>query len=106
MVEATVSAGIPVVEESLIVPPQDSSAVRAQRFVRGVLAESGVDRDVVDLAVLMTKALVINGILHAESTLVVTVKVAPDSIRIEVADRDIKMLQGAAQSWGISTISR
>lgn len=93
-------------ERSLIVPPQDSSAVRAQRFVRGVLAESAVERDVVDLAVLMTKALVINGILHARSALAVVVTVAPESIRIDVADRDGHRVNDPARSWGMATISR
>jgi anti-sigma regulatory factor (Ser/Thr protein kinase) len=104
--EATVSAGVRAAEEALILPPQDTSAVRAQRFVRRVLAESDVERDLVDVAVLMTKALVINGILHARSAIAVTVKVAPESIRIEVTDRGRQMLPGAAQSWGMATISR
>jgi hypothetical protein len=104
--EATVAAAAQqIADRSLIVPPQDSSAVRAQRFVRSVLAESDIERDVVDLAVLMTKALVINGILHARSALAVTIKLLPDSIRIEVADRD-QLLQGSAQSWGMATIAR
>jgi len=103
--EASVAAGAPAAGRSLIVPPQDSSAVRAQRFVRGVLAEEGVDRDVADLTVLTTKALVINGILHARSALAVTIKVDAESIRIEVADRD-QMHQDPALSWGAATIAR
>ena len=106
MTEATVTAGIAATEEALILPPQDSSAVRAQRFVRRVLAGSGVDRDLLDVVVLTTKALVINGILHARSALAVTIKVGPDSIRIEVTDRDRQMLPGSARSWGVATISR
>ena len=107
MVEATVvSTEVPEAEESLIVPPQDSSAVRAQRFVRGVLAESDVERDVADLAVLMTKALAINGILHAQTALAVTIKVMPESIHIEVTDRDGHKLPSASHSWGTATISR
>jgi hypothetical protein len=104
--EATVSAGVTAADEALILPPQDSSAVRAQRFVRRVLTASDVDRDLVDVAVLMVKALVINGILHARSALAVTVKVSPESIRIEVTDRDRQMLPGGTRSWGVSTISR
>jgi hypothetical protein len=103
--EATVSAAVTAAEEALILPPQDSSAVRAQRFVRRVLTGSGVDRDLVDVAVIMTKALVINGILHARSALAVTLKVGPESIRIDVTDRDRQMLPGGAQSWGTATIS-
>lgn len=106
MTEATVSAGIPAAEEVLILPPQDSSAVRAQRFVRRVLTGSGVDRDVVDVAVLMTKALVINGILRARSALAVKLEVGPESLRIEVAERDRQMLPGVARSWGVATVSR
>jgi hypothetical protein len=53
----------------------------------------------------MTKALVINGILHARSALAVTLKVGPESIRIDVTDRDRQMLPGGAQSWGTATIS-
>lgn len=106
MTEATVSATIPAAEEALILPLQDSSAVRAQRFVRRVLAASGVGRDLVDVVVLTTKALVINGILNAQSALAVTIKVGPDSIRIEVTERDRQMLPGGARSWGVATISR
>lgn len=105
MTEASVSAAVVAAEEALILPPQDSSALRAQRFVRRVLTGSGVDRDLVDVAVITTKALVINGILHARSALAVTIKVGPESIRIDVTDRDRQMLPGA-QSWGTATISR
>ena len=103
--EATFSAEI-AAEEALILPPQDSSAVRAQRFVRRVLAGAGVEGELVDVVVLMTKALVINGIVQARSALAVTIKVGPQSIRIEVTDRDRQMLPGAAASWGVATISR
>jgi hypothetical protein len=106
MAEATVATEVQAVEEALILPSQDSSAVRAQRFVRRVLVGSDVDRDLVDVAVLMTKALVINGILHVRSALAVTVRVVPESIRIEVVDRDRHVLPGAPQSWGVATISR
>lgn len=106
MTEATVPATVAAAEEALILPPQDTSAVRAQRFVRRILAGSGVGKDLVDVAVLMTKALVINGILHARSALVVTVSVGPESIRIEVTDRDRQRLPGVEASWGVATISR
>ena len=106
MTEATAPAGFLAAEEALILPPQDTSAVRAQRFVRRVLAGSDVERDLVDVAVLMAKALVINGILHARSALALTVRVAPEAIRIEVTDRDRQMLPGANQSWGKATIAR
>ena len=96
MTDSTIAAL--VTEESLIVPPEESSAIRAQRFIRRVLADSAVDRDAVDVAVLLTKALMINGILHARSALAVTVKVAPDLVRIEVVDR-------APRSWGVASIS-
>jgi hypothetical protein len=102
---ATASAAAPVVGESLIVPPAESSAARAQRFVRRVLAESDVDKEVANLAVLMTKALIINGILHARSAIAVTIKVAPESIRIEVADGS-PLLANGARSWGVASISR
>src|SRR5688572_32690060 len=42
--EATAPAGFLAAEEALILPPQDTSAVRAQRFVRRVLAGSDVER--------------------------------------------------------------
>ena len=98
MPDSTIAAAL-VAEESLIVPPEESSAIRAQRFVRGVLAASDVDRDAVDVAVLLTKALIINGILHAQSALAVTVKVEPELISVEVLDR-------SPRSWGIASISR
>jgi len=88
-----------VAEESLIVPPEESSAIRAQRFVRRVLSDSDVNRDAVDVAVLLTKALIINGILRAQSALAVTVKVSPELIRVEVVDR-------SPRSWGVASISR
>jgi hypothetical protein len=96
-------------EESLIVPPQESIAVRAQRFVRRVLIDSDVEREAVDLAVLMTKALIINGLLHTRSAMAVSIKVVPESIRIEVADADggeLQVLRNATRSWGMATISR
>ena len=96
-------------EETLILPPQESSAVRAQRFVRRMLVDSDVERDAVDLAVLLTKALIINGLLHTRSPIAVSINVGPESIRIEVADEsggNLQMLQGAARSWGLATISR
>jgi hypothetical protein len=97
MTDSTVAAL--AAEESLIVPPAESSAIRAQRFVRRVLADSDVDRNTVDVAVLLTKALIINGILNARSALAVTVKVEPELIRVEVIDR-------SPRSWGIASISR
>jgi hypothetical protein len=104
--EATVPAAVVAAEEALILPPQDSSAVRAQRFVRRVLTAADVDRDLVDVAVITTKALVINGILHARSALAVTIEVDRESIRIDVTDRDRQMLPGGPRSWGTATISR
>jgi len=115
MAETTASAATPAgVEESLILPPTESSAVRAQRFVRSVLADSDVDRDVADAAVILTKALIINGLLHARSPMAVSIEVLPESIRIEVADEghsrrrdpDVLILQDVARSWGVATISR
>jgi hypothetical protein len=53
----------------------------------------------------MTKALIINGILHARSAIAVTIKVAPESIQIEVADGS-PLLANGAQSWGVASISR
>lgn len=102
----TGTAGAGVAVEALILPPQDSSAVRAQRFVRRVLAGAGVDGELVDVVVLTTKALVINGLLQARSAIAVTIKVSPESIRIEVTDRDRWMLPGTAPSWGVATLSR
>jgi hypothetical protein len=96
-------------EESLIVPPQESSAVRAQRFVRRVLIDSDVESEAVDLAVLMTKALIINGLLHTRSAIAVSIKVLPESIRIEVADAkgpELHVVQDTTRSWGMATISR
>jgi hypothetical protein len=109
------------VEESLVVPPEASIAAPAQRFVRTVLANSDVGKDVAGLAVLLTKALINNGILHARSDIAVTVKVLPACIRIEVADENPRHLspavvsqdplsgrdlRGVVRSWGIATISR
>jgi hypothetical protein len=70
-----------------------------------VLAESDVDKEVANLGVLMTKALIINGILHTESAIAVTIKVAPESIRIEVADGS-SLLANGARMWGVASISR
>jgi hypothetical protein len=103
MTDGTIAALM--VEEFLILPAQESSAVRAQRFVRRVLVESDVENEAVDLAVLLTKALIINGLLHSESEIVVSVKVRPDSIRVEVAD-DRHLLANGGRSWGVASISR
>jgi hypothetical protein len=96
---------VQTVEQCLIVPPEESSAMPAQRFVRSVLVASDVDRDVINLSVLMTKALIINGILRARSGIAVRVKVAPESIRIEVADEG-STLPWAGRSWGTATMAR
>ena len=94
-----------MIAESLIVPPAESSAARAQRFVRRVLAESDVDKEVANLAVLMTKALIINGILHTQSAMAVTIKVVAESIRVEVTDGSPQLANGG-RSWGVASISR
>ena len=38
--------------------------------------------------------------------LAITVKVGPESIRIDVTDRDRQMLPGVTRSWGTATISK
>ena len=106
VVEAAVPAQAPVTEHRLIVPAAESSAARAQRFVRNVLADTDVNKDVARLAVLMTKALIINGILHARSPIAVTIQVVPESIRVEVTDGSLQRVNGAAESWGMATIAR
>jgi hypothetical protein len=93
------------VEESLTVAPEASSAVRAQRFVRNVLARSDVEKDVAGAAVLLAKALINNGVIRARSDVAITVEVSPEHIWIEVAEED-PMIEGVGWSWGIATISR
>ena len=108
MVEATAPAEAvaTTIEDALILPPAEASAARAQRFVRNVLAASDVDKNVANQAVLMTKALIINGILHARSAIAVTIQLTPESIRIEVLDGRPQLVNGDAQSWGMATIAR
>jgi hypothetical protein len=82
---------------SLIVPPHPASVVPAQQFVRTVLANSDIDDDVADLAVSLTESLVNNGILHAQSHIVLTVKISPECIRIEVDDEHAQPSSGVVQ---------
>jgi len=93
-------------------------AVRdARRFVLEVLAP--VDDDVADDAALLTSELATNAVIHAQTDFEVTIRRAPDGVRVEVRDgsrvtarrsrysatsgtgRGLGMVEDVAEAWGV-----
>jgi signal transduction histidine kinase len=65
--------------------PEPSSAAEARRFVRAALAEWG-ESTLVEVAALLVTELVTNAVLHTRSGPEVTVRLAGQRLRVEVAD--------------------
>jgi anti-sigma regulatory factor (Ser/Thr protein kinase) len=112
----------------LHLPPTTASVPVARRFVRARLgaaagaadgcADASVD---VDTAALLVSEVVTNAILHARSTVTLTVDVADDVVRITVRDgspvqprvhafaptsatgRGLLLLDRLAKRWGVET---
>src|SRR5205085_7617117 len=74
------------VQRQLTLPPAPDSARHARRFVAEVLTDARGDKELVDLAALLTSELVTNGIVHAHTELRVVVDVTERFVRVEVAD--------------------
>jgi anti-sigma regulatory factor (Ser/Thr protein kinase) len=100
----------------LDLPPTTDSVPVARRFVRSRLVEGATD---VDTATLLVSEVVTNAILHARTTVTVTVEVAGDVVRITVRDgspvqprihsfsatsatgRGLRLLDRLAKRWGV-----
>ena len=96
-----------------------ASAGAARRFVADALAGAGVERDVVDLAELLTSEIVTNAVVHARSMAEVGVDRVGDAVRVEVLDvapslphvrhvppeatagRGLAIVEALANRWGV-----
>jgi anti-sigma regulatory factor (Ser/Thr protein kinase) len=102
----------------LDLPPTTASVPVARRFVRARLGDAAGAADV-DTAALLVSEVVTNAILHARSTVTMTVDVADDVVRITVRDgspvqprvhafpptaatgRGMLLLDRLAKRWGV-----
>jgi anti-sigma regulatory factor (Ser/Thr protein kinase) len=100
----------------LDLPPTTDSVPVARRFVRARLVDRATD---VDTATLLVSEVVTNAILHARTTVTVTVEVADQLVRIAVRDgspvqprvhsfsatsatgRGLRLLDRLAKRWGV-----
>lgn len=101
-------------------PSQPESVALARRLVTRALA--GADRpDLVHTVALLTSETVTNAVLHAGTEIVVTCRVAPDRVRVAVADqspvvpgilrygleattgRGLTMVDLIASAWGVES---
>ncbi|HVW32682.1 MAG TPA: ATP-binding protein [Acidimicrobiia bacterium] len=114
-------AAVPLVEDSIFLPPDPTSPRKIRRFMTEALGGAGFDAELVDTAVLLASELTTNAVLHARSDIGVTIKVLDGCLRVEVADenprlptatfvsgdalsgRGLNLVQSAAGSWGIES---
>ena len=100
----------------LDLPPTTASVPVARRFVRSRLVDGATD---VDTAALLVSEVVTNAILHARTTVTLTVDVDDDVVRITVRDgsparpqlhafaptsttgRGLRLLDRLARRWGV-----
>ena len=100
----------------LDLPPTTASVPVARRFVRSRLVDGAAD---VDTAALLVSEVVTNAILHARTTVTLTVDVDDDVVRITVRDgsparpqlhafaptsttgRGLRLLDRLARRWGV-----
>jgi serine/threonine-protein kinase RsbW len=98
------------------VPPASHSAPRARAELRATLGAWADEPTRADAALLLTE-LVANGVLHARSTMQITLTVEHDLLRAEVRDaspfaplhreadeyggRGVLILNALASSWGV-----
>ena len=100
----------------LDLPPTTDSVPAARRFTRAALRGSHCD---VDTAVLLVSELVTNAVLHARSSIVLSVEDRDASARVEVRDRSplsprlhrfaiesatgrgLRMLEQLSRGWGV-----
>jgi anti-sigma regulatory factor (Ser/Thr protein kinase) len=107
---------------TLRLPPTDTSASQARRWVTAELGAAPLD--VLERAVLLVSEVVTNAVLHAETEIVLSLVTATDHWRIEVADecpdlpaprhydleattgRGLCFLSALALDWGVTTTQR
>jgi len=100
----------------LDLPPTTDSVPVARRFVRARLLDGATD---IDTATLLVSEVVTNAILHARTTVTLTVEVIDDVVRIAVRDgspvqprihsfpatsatgRGLRLLDRLAKRWGV-----
>jgi anti-sigma regulatory factor (Ser/Thr protein kinase) len=104
----------------LDLPPTTDSVPLARRFVRARLVDGAADGSVdLDTATLLVSEVVTNAILHARTTVTLTVEVAGEVVRITVRDgspiqprihsfaatsatgRGLRLLDRLAKRWGV-----
>jgi anti-sigma regulatory factor (Ser/Thr protein kinase) len=110
-----------VLQESMTLRADASSARAARRFLRSVLEGWQCDH-VIEVTLLAANELVTNAILHARTELHLLVRLQRDSLRIEVADHDdqlpihrhvpedategrgIALIDAVAARWGVDAL--
>jgi anti-sigma regulatory factor (Ser/Thr protein kinase) len=104
----------------LDLPPTTDSVPMARRFVRSRLVDGAADGSVdLDTATLLVSEVVTNAILHARTSVTLTVDVADEVVRITVRDgspvrprlhsfaptsatgRGLRLLDRLAKRWGV-----
>jgi anti-sigma regulatory factor (Ser/Thr protein kinase) len=104
----------------LDLPPTTDSVPVARRFVRARLVDGDTDGAVdIDTAALLVSEVVTNAILHARTTVTLTVEVSDEVVRIAVRDgspmrprlhafaptsatgRGLRLLDALARRWGV-----
>ena len=105
---------------SVDLPPEPTSATRARVLARERFASS-CSRDTLDTIALLVTELVTNAILHARTTLQLTLDTRPGLVRISVEDssnelptlqhyasdavtgRGLALVEQLASSWGVES---
>jgi anti-sigma regulatory factor (Ser/Thr protein kinase) len=103
---------------SVDLPPEPASAARARALARERFSRS-CSRDTLDTIALLVTELVTNAILHARTTMQLTVETRPGVVRIAVEDessdqptvqhyasdavtgRGLALVEQLASSWGV-----
>lgn len=104
---------------SIELPAQITSGRRARVFLAELLSDWRLE-PLVDTAMLLTTELVTNAVIHAQSTVNVTIRRRADRLRVEVADtgggalqlrtpspeatngRGLQLMEALATAWGTS----
>jgi anti-sigma regulatory factor (Ser/Thr protein kinase) len=95
--------------ESCLLPRSDDAPAKARRFVAAALASWDV-ADAFGDVLLITSELVTNAVRHAESNVKVSIDLAGERVRLEVADLSehlpVKAEIGAARDggWGLHIV--
>lgn len=103
-------------------PGEAPSAAEARRFAAGCLAEAGLE-EMTDTTTLLVSELVANAVLHAQTDLVVVVRIDLDRVTVEVHDgsagspsvkrysslsgtgRGLVLVEALADAWGMEPTS-